>query len=883
MDAGRWTQLQTLFHEALNRPEAQRQAFLNTACAGDADLLAEVTALLRADARGASLLDRDLGEVARGMFDGAPAVPIMAGPYRIKTELGRGGMGIVYLAERDDLGHQVAIKVLRDASLSPARRDRFLREQQTLAQLVHPSIARLYDASLLPDETPYFVMEYIEGTPITAYCEAQRCTLPERLRLFRAVGEAVQYAHRQAIIHRDLKPSNILVIPDASGTGSDGQVKLLDFGIAKHLENLDTPAEQTQTGLRLMTPSYAAPEQLLGEPVGVYTDVYALGVLLYQLLTGRLPFDLTGLTPGQAEARILEQEPDKPSRMARTRPDGSGSKHPMVSQRAWADLDVLCLTAMHKDPQRRYPTVEALLRDLGHFLTGKPLEARPDSWRYRSGKFLRRNRVPIGAAMLAGVTFIALVGYYTVQLTAARDAALEETARTQRIQRFMLGLFEGDEAAGPADSLRVRTLLERGMTEAHALDAEPVIQAEFYQTLGGIYEQLGDFDRADTLLQRALDQRRMLFGSDHPDVARSLLAMGRLRAAQSKLEEAELFAREGLAVSQHWLPSDHPTVAEAWYTLGRVMTERGNYEQSIEILEEAVRRSAVQDSANMGLSQSLTELANAHFYAGHYDAADSLNRRVLKIDRRLYGERHPLVANSLVNLGAVQFQVGHYEKAEHLYRQALEIKQGYFGADHYETAATLLMLGQSLTYQGRYEEALEVLHPALAIRERTYGAVHPRVASALSELGSVALMQDDLQAAEGYYTRMVTIYRTIYPDGHYYIGVAQSNLASVYLNGKDYQRAEPLFREAIEQFTTTLSADHLQTAIARIKLGRTLVRQERYAEAEAHLLAGYKVLSEQASPSVSWLRTAREDLVVVYEALNRLDEATHFRKEAERT
>jgi serine/threonine-protein kinase len=291
------------------------------------------------------------------------------------------------------------VKVLRDAWLSPSRRARFAIEQRTLAQLEHPSIARLYDAGTLVDGTPWIAMEYVDGVPLTEHCDARACTVAERLRVFRAVCDAVQHAHGHAVIHRDLKPSNILVT-------SDGSVKLLDFGIAKHLD-ADVAADRTRTGLRLMTPAYAAPEQVRGQRVGTYTDVYALGVVLYELLAGRLPFDLSTRTPGEAEALLLEGEPDRPSVAARKAGRGG-----MVGRAAWADLDVLCLTAMHKDPARRYRTVDALARDVDRYLRGEPLEARPDSLRYTLGTFLRRHRTPVAAVVAALAVVVALVAFY---------------------------------------------------------------------------------------------------------------------------------------------------------------------------------------------------------------------------------------------------------------------------------------------------------------------------------------------------------------------------------------------------------------------------------------------------------------------------------------
>src|SRR5258708_25526730 len=309
MDSARWQRIQDVFHDAADLPESEQQSFLKTACGDDTALMSEVLAMLHQDATSDSLLDRGLAGVAQQTV--AQVLPGYLtskefGPYRIKKLLGEGGMGVVYLAKRKALGAEVAIKVLRDAWLSPARRERFASEQRTLAQLSHPSIARLYDAATLDDGTPYFVMEFVEGIPLTQYCREHQCSIEERLKLFRSVCEAVEHAHSHAVIHRDLKPSNILVT-------NDGTARLLDFGIAKQLESLDLQVDQTMTGLRLMTPAYAAPEQIRGDRVGINTDVYPLGVILFELLTGQLPFDLSNLTPAEAATIISLYEPGKPS------------------------------------------------------------------------------------------------------------------------------------------------------------------------------------------------------------------------------------------------------------------------------------------------------------------------------------------------------------------------------------------------------------------------------------------------------------------------------------------------------------------------------------------------------------------------------------------
>ncbi len=873
MDSNRWEEIQALFHQAADLPDSERETFLHAACGADAALLADVAAMLREDVRTESILEQGMAQVASHLLGASEPSPLPFpdfGLYRVIRVLGEGGMGVVYLAEREDLGNLVAIKVLRDAWLSPARRERFAGEQRMLAQLNHPSIARLYDADTLADGTPYIVMEYVEGVPITDHCRRRQSSLSQRLQLFRAVCEAVQHAHSQAVIHRDLKPSNVLV-------REDGSIKLLDFGIAKQLEDFDTPVEQTMTGLRLMTPAYAAPEQIRGERVGIRTDVYSLGVLLVELLTGQLPFDLSNLTPAEAATIIAEHEPGKPSSLAKLKDAVPGVS--ALGKLAWSDLDVLCLTAMHKDPHRRYRSVEALIRDVDHYLQGEPLEARPDSLSYKLGKFIKRNESTVFLTAAAFLLVCGLVIFFTVRLAKARDAALAEAARTQRIQRFMMNLFRGgDEAVGPADSLRVVTLVERGVQEAKTLNTDPQAQAELYENLGLIYQKLGKFSDADALLQSALKQRRSIFASNSPQVAETLVALGLLRADQAKLQEAEQLAREGLDISTRGLPPNHPIVQQATFALGKVLEDRGAYDQAIQLLDQAVRLRS-EGGPSPDLAASLSELANAEFYSGHYDVSDLLNQRTLAMQRQLYGDRHPLVADTLINLGAIQFQAGHYSESERFNRQALDIVQAWYGPNHPETADTMTILGQSLTYQNRYDEAAVLLRQSLAILERVYGPVHPRVAYALNELGQVAIGQGKLDDAEADFKRELEIYRSVYHDKHYLISIALSNLAGVYAKRKQYAQAERLFREALQRYTDTVPRDHLNVGIGRARLGDVLLAQHRYAEAEVESRAGYEILTKKNSPTLKWLQMARADLAQEYEALHQPENARKFHTE----
>jgi tetratricopeptide (TPR) repeat protein/tRNA A-37 threonylcarbamoyl transferase component Bud32 len=870
LDPERWARIQDIFHRLVDVPSAERAARLDAACGDDAALRAEILDLFEADVDADSVLDRDVEAVSerlRGAAPGEAAEPEV-GPYRIMAPLGEGGMGVVYLARRDDVGQTVAIKVLRHHWLSRPARDRFAREQRALARLSHPSIASLYDADTLADGTPWFAMEYVDGVSLTRYCAQRNCPLTERLALFRQVCEAVQHAHQHLIVHRDLKPSNILVT-------NEGAIKLLDFGIAKPLDDTDAVADRTQTVFRMMTPNYAAPEQLLGGPIGTHTDIYALGVILYELLAGTPPYDVSGMTPHERDRIVLEDEPARPSLAARE----TGGEH-LASRAAWKDLDVLCLTALQKDPFARYRTVEALIQDLDRFARGEPLAVRPAAFTYRSAKFIRRHARALAAVVLVTAGAATVVTFYTLRLRSARNAAMAESARTARIQEFTLSLFDGgDPEVAPPDDLRAVALLERGVREADGLAHEPVTQAALYHTLGSVYQRLGSYDRADALLTAAVTARRRLLGAAHPDTLESAIAQGLLRIDQAKLDDADRLVRDALDVATRALPADHRVLVKAIAAAGKVLEERGAYDQAIPMLERAAQTHSAGGTETRELAATLTALANTHFYAGHLDESEALNRRVLDMDKRLRGPDHPNVADDLLNLGAIASNRERYADAVDYYRQAFAIMERWHGADHPQTASAMAILAQGLAYQGEYDESAALLRRALTIQERVYGPAHRRVGFVLNELGSVALRRKDLSEAETAFRRSLEVNRQVYSANHFRVGVALSNLASVYLEQGAHARAERTFQEALQVYAESLPPEHTNIAVTRIKLGRALIGQQRFEDAERQLIPAHDSLRSQKNPPESWLRAAREDLVRVYDALRRPDRAAVLRAE----
>ncbi len=853
MDAARWKQVQDLFHQAVSLADGERDALLHHACDGDSGLQKLLERLLLEDRNLSAAWDDKVAGIAKGTGQLAdPLAPAEdVGPYRFVRPLGQGGMGAVFQAEHRITGQVVAIKVLRTAALSVAGRERFATEQRALARLTHPLIARLYGSEKFRDGTPCFVMEYVEGEPLTTYCRNQGSSLRERMLLLRQVCEAVQHAHEHAIIHRDLKPSNILV-------KSDGTVRLLDFGIAKQL---DTDGDQVSiTGLQAapMTLGYAAPEQVAGGSVGTHTDVYSLGVILYELLTGRVPLDLDGLTPGEAETAIRFQNPERPSSSVRGDRKSQSFSHFRFGRTNWSDLDVLCGTAIHKDPARRYRSVEALIRDLDHWLRSEPLDAREDSIAYRIARFVERNQRPVMITVLTGAFFTAATVWFTVNLAKARDEALAQQTKTQRVERFVLSLFDnGDPVAGPGKSATALTMLDRGRKEAETLQNDREFQTELDGVLGGLYQKLGRFDQADELLQAVLANRKADQTGGGKGTAESLIALGLLRNDESRFPEAEALVRQGLKLMQQEAGATQQNIAAAESELGSVLVSREHFKDALPLLQDALRIQTRPGASDSDRADTLSRLAGAQQEAGDYSAAATFNDRALSINRHLYGAFHPRIADDWQSLGAIRQMQGRFADAVTDYGQALHIYQGWYGTDHPKAVESLICLGQALLSEGQYDSARKTLSEGVALGSRNLGEKDQVMVLALNALGTLEQRTGHFDAARSNFERMIYSARVVYGASSYIVAVGISNLATVERITGHSQHAEKLYREALDNCRKLLPPDHPDLGKMQLNLGKVLWNEHRYGEAEQSLEAGIAVLSKLPDQPLKDLEQAR--------------------------
>jgi serine/threonine-protein kinase len=872
--------IEAIFDRVQEAAAERRASLLDELCSGDAAVRDEVEALLDVQEAAVDYFESFLatvGKSAGAELDAAAARGRTIGRWRLLELVGRGGMAAVYRVERTagDFEQTAALKLLRHGLDGGPAAARFAAERRILAQLQHPHIASVIDGGITSDGLPYLVMEYVDGVPITDYCDRQLLSVRQRLELFRSVIEAVQYAHRNLVVHRDLKPSNILV-------DGDGRVKLLDFGIAKLLAD-KASGDVTVTEARMLTPVYAAPEQITGGRITTATDVYGLGVLLYELLAGRRPYEVEGLSAGESERLITDTVPPAPSQAIdgvkatarRVRPE-------RLRRQLAGDIDNICMMALRKEPARRYDSAGQLGDDVDRYLRGMPVSARRDTFGYRAAKFVGRNRAGVAVATVAALL---LIGFAVVMALVSAQLASERELSDRVTELFVDVFATADPSRGA--TITAREVLDRGAERVQVeLDGQPEVQAELLDVMGRVYRNLGLYERAvdllatsarlreqtggetvrlaasldalgeaqrlkgdyavaEELLRRAVELNVTLEGPNNLQTARTMTALGRVLLARGSYEEAESTLRRSLDIHRA-APGRQPEVlADTLDALAGLALAQGGFDESRAMFEEslAIRRELFAED-NAVVAASLNNLATALGRSGDQAGAEALQREALQIYTVVFGEEHPNVATAANNLALTLFLGGRSDEAEPLFRESLAMRRRLLDANHADIAQSASNLGLLLQTVGRHQEAAAFYQEALEIRRAAFGDGHLRVAQTLNNLGLLEQTMGDYDAAEVSLREGLATLRGLFGDGHPLVATNLSNLASVLYDQGDLEESERLYRESLAVRRAALPEGHLDTSYSLLGLARLLAASNnpaRAAEAEPLATEGLQI------------------------------------------
>ena len=834
----RWSEVRGLFEELVDRSPAEREARLTGV--SDAELAARVRRLLAADSEAGSFLETPAVALAGGLFDEGEgeAPPDRIGPYRVLRRLGRGGMGEVLLAERADglFEQRVAIKLLRRGMASDDVLARFARERRILARLEHPHIARLLDGGATEDGRPYFVMELVEGEPITAYCRSRSAAVSERLRLILDACDAVAAAHRSLVVHRDLKPSNVLVT-------ADGSVKLLDFGIAKVLGGDDGEADaETRTDLRLLTPAYAAPEQILGEPVTAATDVWALGALAYELLTGTLPQKREARSPSALAAAAAAESVERPSQRVAGEPlervpvaQPTEADRRRFERQLRGDLDNVLLTALRREPERRYGSVTAFAGDFRRHREGRPVKARPDTLSYRAGKFVRRNRVGVAAVVLLLASLVG--GLVATQRQRARAEASARAAaaaahRADAVKEFLIGLFEIADPEQTGGSLPASALLDQaGRRLDTELATEPEIQADLLEAVARIDRGIGRLDQAEGLARRSLDIRQKALRPGDEAIGRSLATLGAITMDRGKLDEAEKQLADALKAVEAKDGPNSLAAARVRSDYAQVLFWKGDVPAS-EKMEDRVYQ-AYRAELGDDAVQTAIHLRNRGLLLEELDRLDEAeadSRASQAVLEKRLGPEHPNLGQSYCNLAVLLDRRGKSEEAEKLFLRSLEVRRKALGSDHRVVGQTQQLLALFYLNQARLDESEANYRQALAL----FRAIEPKhfeVGKCLNGLALVASRRGQYAQAEATLAEVIVLFDEVLGPKHTFSWQARGNRAEqIALQGR-LDEAEKIQREVVAKLVEINGPDSYEAVDAEGRLGETLRKEGRTGEA----------------------------------------------------
>jgi len=819
---------------------------------------------------------------------------LVIGPYKVIRQLGEGGMGMVYQAQQvQPIRRDVALKVIKPGMDSKQVIARFESERQALAMMDHPNIARVFDAGTTAAGLPYFVMELVEGIPITRYCDSRRLTIKERIELLIKVCQAIQHAHQKGVIHRDIKPSNILVKEQENRA----EPKVIDFGLAKALgQQLSDATMLTNAGTVVGTLQYMSPEQAeLGRhDIDTRSDVYSLGAVLYELLTGTTPLEAERLANAnyiEALRYVREEETKTPSSRVRRSAELRAvaelrqcdpARLPKLLDR---ELDWIAMKALEKDRARRYETVNGLARDLERYLQAEPVEAAPPSAGYRLGKLVRKHRAWLATAAAFGIV---LIGGAVVSLWMALRASRAE-AGTRAVNEFLQNDLLAQASAynqarpdnKPDPSLTVRAALDRAASRIEGKFAkQPLVEASIRHTIGSTYHDLGLYSEAQRQFERALDLRRRQLGEKNADTLATMAGLAAVYEHSGKFKAAEPLYTKVLESERRLLGEEHPDTLKTMNGLAVTYGREGQYAKSMAMYEHLVpMEERILGEDNFQTLRSMGNLAVSYDLLHKYDLAESLYRKNLELKRRFLGDENPETLDTMANLAALYSELGDLAKAQPLYETSLAAYRRILGDGHPHTVNDMNGLADLYRNVGNLKEAEKLFAQALDASGRGLGPEHPQALESMAGLAQTYADERRYADADRLFSKVLeTRHRVLGADHPDSLAVAVS-LGRLRIRRQQYSEAEPLIREAlgIYQRTDPESWDryHCQNV-----LGASLVGQKRYSEAEPLLIAGYEGMfqkQDRTADERSAIAEAGDRIVQLYLEWGKPERAAQWR------
>ena len=847
-----WDGLSRMYEELRKIPPNERDAWIEKNCP-DEWIKEELYSLLQVDEDSADYFDSLTSNVISPALDELSDLPPASGKvynYKLLRKIGRGGMGNVYLAERDDdmYKSRVAVKILRRGMDSKDILERFHTERQILARLNHPNITHLLDGGITSDGRPYFVMEYVQGKPITEYCDEKKLPVNERIELFNQICDALAFAHQNLVIHRDLKPRNILVT-------DQGNVKLLDFGIAKIVDNESSQnLTLSDSNERLMTPEYASPEQVRGATVNTASDVYQLGLVLYKLLSGKTPFDFENKSLLETERLILTQIPQKPSSYlaSLTLSEMEEISHKRKTnpnkliRKLKGDLDLIILTAIQKEPEQRFTSVLEFRRDIERYKRRLPVRSRGNRFGYKTIKYIQRNKLFLAIAAVFLIMLTSFSVFYNFSITEQRNQAQNEAEKAAQVTSFLMELFEAnDPSLSQGEELTAWQLLQNAEERIELLENQPEIQAQMFDVTGQIYRRMGDFDRAEEFLNRALDLRISLYGPNHSETLAVYDQLGLLYSDTGNFVRADSMLRHALAIRFSQSSPNDPALSDTKTNLAYVLRRTGDYTEAERLYRNSydIRKRHYGEN-HPSTIENLSSLGVTMINKGDYLNSESVLRQVLELRRNTLGSNHPDLAMSLNNLGAVLLNIGLFSEAESLFRESLEMRQHLFGDLHPKVALSMNNLGIALREQNRYVRARDYLLEALEIRKYLLGRDNVNTAISKFSLGQLKLQSGEVHSALDLLQHAHEIFEKHLSDSHSFTARTKMAVGSCYMEMGESELAENFITSGYEKVMEIHHESSLEMALADWELGTFFQNRGEYDKASEHLQGAYDTLQK---------------------------------------